>query len=723
MPTINFSNGTAYTTGNTGPGVPTGGISGQILKKNSTSNYDTSWADLGDTDPATFTSRGTVRERVYNVRDYGAVGDGVTVDNTAVLAAVSALNTAGGGILLFPRGGNYVLSPSIQISNNTHIINEDLITLNPNYVNVGAVLKGIFRIGDTGGTDIVDNVEIEGGRAVGDAFTTYVDKDPVFNPNDHKYVCYVHSVSTHRNCSFHDFKVTNMGSPITLEKVGGVNGTPSRNIHIYNIIEEQVFVGVQMYCNGYLYEDCSVHDIDAKYCYDDVVAIVGSPGGTAGPGIANRISVYNIKGEKTGQAGAFIKLDATSGYLSDISVHNIVGYTNGANEYLVGNIGAVAANNKKLNIGFLQSQGTWSYGVYAQSNGRQVVINDFQLEALYGIHFQANNTPQAAQSIRVTNGNILSRNASLADTQEGNGISFSASNGTQGFQNVFVSGVTTRNKLVPINEGASVPSGTGVQGIYQNTYYSIDVRNRSTSDCVFSSSNRTVKFFKEGQYISESSVLVETNGLLVGTNQIVTSGGKVGVGISPSEVLHVKGGNVQGVRIDSSGVAPILDFYGAGSRNFSFRANYNTDGNFEILRSTTGGGNPTSNVATVSSTGNFGVGHGSGTPSSLFHVVGPIATAYSDKTAAYTLTATDSTVSASGSAATFALTLPTAVGCTGRVYTLKRKNSTNNITVNTTSSQTIDGVTSKSLDSAYAFITVQSDNANWNIIAQGGTVT
>ncbi len=36
--------GPTGSTGATGPGVPTGGSSGQILKKNSSTNYDTSWA-------------------------------------------------------------------------------------------------------------------------------------------------------------------------------------------------------------------------------------------------------------------------------------------------------------------------------------------------------------------------------------------------------------------------------------------------------------------------------------------------------------------------------------------------------------------------------------------------------------------------------------------------------------------------------------------------------
>jgi hypothetical protein len=43
-------------------------------------------------------------ELVFNVRDYGAVGDGATDDTTACRNALSAVTTNGGGILYFPKG-------------------------------------------------------------------------------------------------------------------------------------------------------------------------------------------------------------------------------------------------------------------------------------------------------------------------------------------------------------------------------------------------------------------------------------------------------------------------------------------------------------------------------------------------------------------------------------------------------------------------------------------
>jgi hypothetical protein len=63
---------------------------------------------------------------------------------------------------------------------------------------------------------------------------------------------------------------------------------------------------------------------------------------------------------------------------------------------------------------------------------------------------------------------------------------------------------------------------------------------------------------------------------------------------------------------------------------------------------------------------------------------------------------------------TTTLTLPTAVGNTNR-YTLKNVG-TSTVTINTTSSQTIDGSTSLTISVRYTAIDVVSDGTNWNII-------
>jgi len=98
----------------------------------------------------------------------------------------------------------------------------------------------------------------------------------------------------------------------------------------------------------------------------------------------------------------------------------------------------------------------------------------------------------------------------------------------------------------------------------------------------------------------------------------------------------------------------------------------------------------------------------------------------STKTSAYTLTSTDSTILGNATSAAFTLTLPTAVGISGKTYVIKKTDSsTNAVTIGTTSSQTIDGNTTYALSNQWGGVTVQSDGSNWliigNIFGRNGT--
>ena len=50
------------------------------------------------------TLRATEPQGLYDVRRYGATGDGKTVDTPAINRAIEAVAAAGGGTLLFPAG-------------------------------------------------------------------------------------------------------------------------------------------------------------------------------------------------------------------------------------------------------------------------------------------------------------------------------------------------------------------------------------------------------------------------------------------------------------------------------------------------------------------------------------------------------------------------------------------------------------------------------------------
>lgn len=88
------------------------------------------------------------------------------------------------------------------------------------------------------------------------------------------------------------------------------------------------------------------------------------------------------------------------------------------------------------------------------------------------------------------------------------------------------------------------------------------------------------------------------------------------------------------------------------------------------------------------------------------------------KTGNYTLAVTDDIVRGDASGGAFTFTLPTAVGVAGKAYRIIRTDLTlaNTITLNTTSAQTINGASSKTLSTQYEEWEVVSDGSNWLVL-------
>lgn len=85
----------------------------------------------------------------------------------------------------------------------------------------------------------------------------------------------------------------------------------------------------------------------------------------------------------------------------------------------------------------------------------------------------------------------------------------------------------------------------------------------------------------------------------------------------------------------------------------------------------------------------------------------------------YTLSATDGTTLFDASGGNVIATLPTAIGIAGRIYIIKKVDSTDNsVIINTTAAQTIDGAASgvTTLINQNEKIHVQSDGSNWVVL-------
>ena len=93
------------------------------------------------------------------------------------------------------------------------------------------------------------------------------------------------------------------------------------------------------------------------------------------------------------------------------------------------------------------------------------------------------------------------------------------------------------------------------------------------------------------------------------------------------------------------------------------------------------------------------------------------ASAVTTKTANYTATTTDDVILCDTSSGSFTITLPTSVGNSGKVFHIKKISYNNNVTVDTTSSQTIDGsLTQVITGSGLTSVSMVSNGSNWFIL-------
>ncbi|HEY9165759.1 MAG TPA: glycosyl hydrolase family 28 protein [Candidatus Kryptonia bacterium] len=127
----------------------------------------------------------SVSARVYNIRDFGAVADGKTVNTVAIQRANDNCRNSGGGVVLIPAG-TFVSGP-IQLFSNIELL-----------IETGATLKGSGNVSDyfIAGkklgliyTENSTNVSITGGGNIdgnGDAFME-LDRSKVFDTAATKY--------------------------------------------------------------------------------------------------------------------------------------------------------------------------------------------------------------------------------------------------------------------------------------------------------------------------------------------------------------------------------------------------------------------------------------------------------------------------------------------------------------------------------------------------------
>lgn len=179
--------------------------------------------------------------------------------------------------------------------------------------------------------------------------------------------------------------------------------------------------------------------------------------------------------------------------------------------------------------------------------------------------------------------------------------------------------------------------------------------------------------------------------------KIFNSAGKWPVPVGEFEILDASNNMVFTVKSGDVGVgtsAPSARLH-AISTTEQLRLGYDTSNYWNATTGSTG-------ITTFNAVGT--------TPSFVFS--DGISLPYVAKTANYILTSSDYTVNCSVNS--FTVTLPTAVGITGRIYNIKNSG-TGVITVACAGAETIDGITTQTLNQ-YDSIKVQSTNAGWIIL-------
>jgi len=103
---------------------------------------------------------------------------------------------------------------------------------------------------------------------------------------------------------------------------------------------------------------------------------------------------------------------------------------------------------------------------------------------------------------------------------------------------------------------------------------------------------------------------------------------------------------------------------------------------------------------------------------STLHVNGSMSLPIITKTATYTATTADYSILCDGTTAALSVNLPAAASVKGRIYVIKKTDaSANSVTVDGNASETIDGSATYVLSAKNKYVMIQSDGANWQVIA------
>lgn len=298
----------------------------------------------------------------------------------------------------------------------------------------------------------------------------------------------------------------------------------------------------------------------------------------------------------------------------------------------------------------------------------------------------AGNTTTAKQFLTQTGNGTISAAPSWFDL-------FGTSNSFSVNQNFTVT-PSTSGSLTSIAATFGSTSGSGTIRVGQNGYFSSATTGSFTGTHLTSA--------------DASGTIWLSNATVGGTNVIVNLGGSTGTGAS-------NGGTINGIKALTTynGVTTFDNVATNAGNSLKFRSK-NTSST-QLDRVVIDGWATTAPINMINSVVNIG-GTSIITANSTLQVSGSFSLAFATKTGNYTMTSSDCMVNCN-SASALTITLPTAVGCTGREYVIKNIN-TGAVTIACNGAETIDGFATKQITNQYGCIVLYSNNVVWFIKSQ-----
>ena len=455
--------------------------------------------------------------------------------------------------------------------------------------------------------------------------------------------------------------------------------------------------------------------------------------GTTNP--TSRLHVYEVESETSGSIYPGIRSDV------------IVNDAPTADRHLYGNYKVIQNNAPSGSLNNLYAQ-------YNRINNNSGGVHN---NAFVQYNLYLNNDAGSNAFLGIANYNVTQNNAAgtIANSRGAQNQSLNNSTGTitnaYGAYDIVINessgGITNgygAYSLVRNDEGTLV----NARGVNSYIYNNVAGGTITNAYGFFSSINEVAGTISNayGLYATFTGGIGNTWGVYVSNEDKNYFSGNVGIGVSPNAKLHLKGDNqklmLENTTTDDPGrfaiqwknnSVSVLAGDDNADQIFGFYSGFNgTRTNDAKLRIFGSEGGAFSNYTQITHDGTYGtITTGSGdinvtsksgfvgidnvSPTSNLHVGGSVAMPITSKTTSYTALDSDFTILLSPSSNN-TLSLPTAVGKTGRIYLLKKMTASFTVTVDPAGTETIDGSPTIPMTSAYTIRILQSDGSNWVII-------